>query len=317
MKKPVKLVILLGSLLFILQVLFTGCSTPPASTPVQATPTPTHFYSSAPATLINSGINQPYCITIDSSSGSGDLWFVGNSSPGTLYQYNSGTGANVSSTDYYTGLSTYSYPIIVVVDPSGYLYVTDYSNNQIEVLTASGTYVSTLGGLTKPEGVAINSAGTTLYVSEDTNPVLCLTFSITGAGYPKTYTPTANSFPTAAGPYEPSRGTPLALDTGGNVYARDFNGTEIIKYHPDGSSPVTFIPAGLQPWGMAFDSSGNLFVTEQMSPEYIQEYTSTGSASVSIGGFPASTNLTGITVDGSNNLYVSDTFHGYIFKITK
>ena len=315
MKTLVKFAILGIIPLFVLQALFTGCSSSPA-TPAAATPTSTPYYSSKPTTIVSSVIVQPYGLTFDSLSGSGNLWLLNALNPGILYEYTT-AGAPVTSSQYYTGASSYNGPIIVNVDPLGYLYVTDYGNNQIEIMTPSGNYVSAITGLNKPLGVVINSAGTTLYVSEDTSPVTCLTYSITGGGYPKTYTPTANSFPTAAGPYEPSRGSPLALDASGNVYARDFNGTDIIKYHPDGSSPVTFVAAGLSPWGLAFDASGNLFVTEQLSPEYIQEYTSAGNASVSIGGFATSSNLTGLTVDGSGNVYVADSFHGYIYKISK
>ena len=49
---------------------------------------------------------------------------------------------------------------------------------------------------------------------------------------------------------------------------------------------------------------------------FIQEYSSTGSAGVSIG-VPANSNLTGLTVDGSGNLFVSDSYHGQILEFKK
>ncbi len=274
-------------------------------------------YSSGAITVVGSGIYQPYGITFDSFSGSGDLWFVANSNPGTIYGYTS-AGAAVTSSPYYAGTSTYDYPDQISTDPSGYLYVTDYSNNQVEVLTPTGASVGiAVSGLTHPTDAVVNAAGTTLYISEETSPdVTFLTYTISGTSYPKTYNPVSNSFPTGGGAYDPNRNTALALDSNGNVYSTDFNGNEILKYSPTGASPVTFIPASNWPWGIAFDTSGNLFVTEQTSPMFIQEYSSTGSAGVSIG-VPANSNLTGLTVDGSGNLFVSDSYHGQILEFKK
>ncbi len=287
------------------------------------TPTATFTpqYSSGPTTLISTVINQPYGIAYDSLSTGGNLWLVGESNPGTIYQYTT-AGVNVINTSYYFSTTgQYNFPNQVSVDPSGYLYVSDYGNNQIEVLNSAGVYIGVaLSGLTKPTDAVVNSAGTTLYVVEETNPnVTILTYAITGSSYPKTYTPTANSFPTS-GSFDPPRAICMALDPSGNVYVGDFNNSTIIKYGPTGASPSIFIPyvaSTTSPWGFVFDSSGNIFVNQQTAPAYIREYSSTGSAGVSIGGFPATTNLTGLAIDGSGNLFASDSFHGYVYKVAK
>jgi|GEM_PF-6423890 sugar lactone lactonase YvrE len=290
-----------------------GCGS--NSNPTSTTNNGPSPYSSGALTVVSSGIDQPYGITFDSFSGSGDIWFVANSNPGTIYGYTT-AGAAVTSAYYYTGTSSYDYPIQVCTDPNGYIYVADQINNQVEVLTSTGAYDNVISGLNRPSAVAVNSAGTTLYVVNDTSPVAFLTYSITGASYPKTYTSKANSFPTGGATYDPSGVTSMVLDASGNVYANDFYNSEILKYGPTGASPVTFVPAGISPWGLAFDSSGNLFVTEHTNPMFIQEYSSTGSAEVSIGA-PGSQDLTGITVDGSGNLFVSDSTRGLILEFKK
>ena len=287
-------------------------------TPAAPTATPTPFYSAGPTTVVSSGIYQPYGIAYDSFSGSGNIWFLANSNPGTIYQYTP-AGSLVSSSPYYQGSLTFKNPLQINADPSGYLYVADENNNQVEIFTPAGASVGTLTGYTKPTDAVVNAAGTTLYVVEEAgSTVTFLTYSITGTGYPKTYTPTSNSFPTS-GAFDPSQSVCMALDPSGNVYVGDFGNADIIKYGPTGSGPSVFIPTatGKTPYGFAFDSSGNLFVAEDVTTSFIQEYTSAGSASVSIGGFPASTGLTGLAVDSSGNLFVSDSTHNYVFEVKK
>ena len=179
-----------------------GCGS--NSNPTSTTNNGPSPYSSGALTVVSSGIDQPYGITFDSFSGSGDIWFVANSNPGTIYGYTT-AGAAVTSAYYYTGTSSYDYPIQVCTDPNGYIYVADQINNQVEVLTSTGAYDNVISGLNRPSAVAVNSAGTTLYVVNDTSPVAFLTYSITGASYPKTYTSKANSFPTGGATYDPSR----------------------------------------------------------------------------------------------------------------
>jgi serine/threonine-protein kinase len=293
-----------------------GSSNSPSSPAATATPTATStpFYSAGPTTVVSSGIGSIYGIAYDSFSTGGNLWFVADSTPGTIYQYTP-AGSLVSSSQYYTGTSSYISPIIVVTDPSGNLYVSDYGNNQIDILTSAGTYEKSITGVTKPYGMAINSAGTTLYVSEDTTPGTFLTYSITAGIF---YNSVANSFPTS-GAYDTSRGANLAVDAGGNVYAADNAYGIIYKYGPTGAGGVTFMPSttSTDPWGLAIDSSGNIFATEETTPNYVQEYTSTGSASVSIGGFASGASLRGIAVDGSGNLFISDNFHQYVYEVKK
>jgi sugar lactone lactonase YvrE len=297
-------------------LLLVGC--PGKNNPAApATPTPVP-YSSGAVTVVNSGINQPYGIAFDRFSGSGDIWFVGNSNPGTIYGYTAAGAAVTSEYYYFSSATPYDFPNQISADPNGYLYLSDTGNSQIEVLSPAGAYIGVaISGLINPEDALVNAAGTTLYVIEDTTPnVTFLTYSIAGAGYPKSYLSTSNSFPTS-GAFDPSRATCLAFDPNGNVYVGDFNNADILKYGPTGASPVTFVPPSSSkiPWGFAFDSSGNLFVNEQLTPG-IQEYSSTGSAGISIT-VPPNSNLTGITVDGSGDLFACDSYHNYIYEIKK
>jgi DNA-binding beta-propeller fold protein YncE len=63
----------------------------------------------------------------------------------------------------------------------------------------------------------------------------------------------------------PGAGFDLAFDSAGNLYATDADGQTIYKFTPDGmrsvfAGPSAFAP-GEFPIGLAFDSSGNLFVS--------------------------------------------------------
>jgi streptogramin lyase len=296
-----------------------GSSSSPSSPSATATPTAVPPYSSAPAVFASAGV-APYSLAYDSFSVSGNIWFIADTNPGSLSQYTA-AGSLFNSSTYYSGISQYNLPRSVRTAPDGYLYISDTGNNQIEVMNSAGSYTQLGPSVISPSDTAVNAAGTSLVVLEASSPnVSLLTYSITGTGYPKTYNPVLSSFPNGGTPAtgDPAQVTSMALDSTGNIYLCDLLNRQIIKCGPGGGGGVTFIaPGNNYPFGMAFDSAGNLFVIEQATQNYVQEYSSTGSAGISIGGFPASANLAGITVDASGNLFVSNTTNAVIYKISK
>jgi DNA-binding beta-propeller fold protein YncE len=68
----------------------------------------------------------------------------------------------------------------------------------------------------------------------------------------------------------------------------------------------------IDPFGIAFDSSGNVYVADQVN-QSIQKFTSDGKF---IKSWSISVNPTGIAVDSHDNVYVTVQFSHFIAKLT-
>ena len=94
----------------------------------------------------------------------------------------------------------------------------------------------------------------------------------------------------------------LAWDADGNLYASGTAGN-VYKIGP-GGSPVTSFATGLGiPWGLAFNASGDLFVTDRTSPGKIWKVSPSGSKSVFVSGL---TDPLYIHFDAAGDLYVGE-----------
>jgi len=135
--------------------------------------------------------------------------------------------------------------------------------------------VSTVGSAAKFtfEGLAIDIAGN-VYVmaTDDTSP--------TGAGTIFKFTPSGERIVFGSVPGTPDATQAnwgLAFDSAGNLYAADGNAQTIYEFAPNGArtvfvGPSAFAP-GESPVGLAFDGSGNLFVS-------IETFTDPGADSI-------------------------------------
>jgi DNA-binding beta-propeller fold protein YncE len=109
----------------------------------------------------------------------------------------------------------------------------------------------------------------------------------------------------------PGAGFDLAFDSAGNLYATDPDDQTIYKFTPDGTRSVFAGPSefaeGEYPVGLAFDSSGNLFVSIETftdpGADSIVYFTPTGVKSTFATGltFPR-----GLAFDSSDNLFVAE-----------
>src|SRR5207244_11541493 len=122
----------------------------------------------------------------------------------------------------------------------------------------------------------------------------------------------------------PSQGWGLAFDSAGNLYAADGGAQPIYKFAPNGTRAVFVGPSafaeGEYPVGLAFDISGNLFVSIETfsdpGADSIVYFTPMGVKSTFATGltFPR-----GLAFDSSGNLFVAEANaipDGDILKIT-
>lgn len=264
--------------------------------------------------------------------------------------------AGVSGTTNGTGTAArFNRPRNVAIDSSDNIYVADYSNSSIRKITPAGvvtTFAGTSGStgsadgtgaaarFTFPTDIAIDPNGGLAVADSYNNTIRKITFagvvttfagSSGGAG-------TTNGTGTAAS-FNDIRG--IVGDSSGNLYVADMLNHVIRKITPagvvttfagtmgtSGSTNATGTAARFnRPWGMAIDSSGNLYVADMFN-HTIRKITSAGVVTTLAGtaGSTGSTDGTGaaarfntpkgVAVDSSGNVYVADALNSTIRKIT-
>jgi|GEM_PF-1260161 len=221
---------------------------------------------------------------------------AGGADPFITYQWQLG-GKNI------TGPARFNCPSGVVVDGAGNIFVTDFANHTIRMITPAGV-VSTFAGaagisgstddtgtaarFSSPLGIAIDSLGN-FYVADSVNHTIR---KITPAGVVTTFAGTAG----LAGATNETgalarfnRPTGVAVDSLDNVYVTDYNNNTIRKITPAGV--VTTLAGSALPALIIGAADGN--------------------------GAAASFNKPlGIAVDGADNLYVTDSGNHSIRMIT-
>ncbi len=269
----------------------------------------------------------------------------------------SGTGAMGFSGDGgpATAAALY-YPYSVTGDGAGNIYIADASNNRIREINTSGVITTIAGSsssgfggdggpataasLNGPVGICFDPAGN-MYIADQVNQRVR---KINTTGIISTFAGSGTSgfsgdggAATAARLYLP---TAVIADASGNVYIADqfnyrvrvVNSSGIITtfagtsggFSGDGG-PATAAQMNL-PCGMAFDGSGNMYITDysnhrirKVNPSGIITTIAGSTAGFSGDGGPASAaqlnNPWGIATDVSNNIYITDFSDHRIRKI--
>jgi len=250
-------------------------------------------------------------------------------------------------------------PYGVAVDSSGNLYIALSGDHRIRKVTPGGT-ISTVAGtgtsgysgdggpatsaqLKQPSGVAVDSSGH-LYIADSTNHRIRRVGPLGNIG-----TVAGTGTEGYSGDGGPATGaqlsspTGVAVDSSGHLYIADYSnhrirrvgplgnigtvaGTGTVGYSGDGGPAAS---AQLRyPYGVAVDSSGNLYIAEffghrirKVTPGgTISTAAGTGTAGYSGDGGPATSaqlnHPTGVAVDSSGNLYIADCLNDRIRKVT-
>jgi len=247
-----------------------------------------------------------------------------------------------------TGAELY-FPYAVAVDAGGNLRIADSGNQRIRSVSVAGTIATIVGGaigdggpgvfgyLNQPSGVARDNAGNTYIADTNDNRVrkvaangTITTVAGTGAaGF------TGDGAVAASAQLNAPRG--LALDASGSLYIADTNNYRVRKvsaagtittvagngrccgYTGDGGA-ATSAQIGI-PYGLAMDSSGNLYISD-IDNNLIRKVTTSGTITTVAGngsysysgdGGPATSagfkEPYGVAADASGNLYIADTYN--------
>ncbi len=254
-----------------------------------------------------------------------------------------------------------SLPYGVVLDSSGNLYVADFSNNRMLYYPAGSTTATRVYGqassfatntannggvnansLSGPQGLALDSSGNLYVANASTNRVLYYVAGSTTAtrvyGQAGSFTTsTANNGGTSASSLSLPYG--VVLDSSSNLYIVDANNNRVL-YYAAGSTMATRVygqgdnfsagqvnSSGVsasnldQPYGIALDSSGNLYVADTVNSRVLyypagsttatRVYGQGGSftsGTANNGGLNANSlsRPVGLVLDNTGNLYVAD-----------
>jgi DNA-binding beta-propeller fold protein YncE len=197
------------------------------------------------------------------------------------------------------------------------------SVSQVQVLNAGTNAVNstwTGSGSTLfqwPAGVAVNAAGTTVYVLDSGNPN-------TGNGAVYALAPAAT--PTPITSWTSYNGTTLsypggiALDSTGNVYVADSNNGMLEEFGPAGATMAAWSGNGsVAPVAVALDSSNNVYVADGNNAEIWvlgpgPSFTVSTSWYLPVNSSFQNGNLSfyGLAVDASNNVYVADYYNSQV-----
>ena len=278
--------------------------------------------STAILTLVISCCAFGQTYTINTFAGNGTIGYSGDNGPATSAQLNQPGG--------------------VAVDAAGNVYIADTVNNRIRKV-ANGV-ISTVAGngtlgysgddgpatsaqLSWPAGVAVDSAGN-LYVADQNNNRIRkvsngVITTVAGNGTPG-YSGD-NGPATSAKLYGPKG---VAVDSAGNLYIADTSNQRIRKVlngviaTAAGNGPDLYGNGGYsgdngpatsarlnQPWGVAVDFAGNLFIAD---------YGNNRIRKVSNGVITTAINWSypqGVAVDAAGNLFIADNY-GRISKLS-
>ncbi len=270
---------------------------------------------------------------------------------------------NSGSTDGTGANALFDGPSGIAVSSAGNLYVADSGHTIRKVVIATGV-VTTIAGtagtsgntdgvgaaarFNNPAGVALDSAGTTLYIADEDNKSIRKLVLATAAvsRFAGSSTGLGGSADGAADNARFVTPTGIGLDSSGNIFVADTDNNTIRKVTAagtvttlagaaavDGSDLGTADGTGsaarfMGPVGIAVNASGTLALADRGN-HTIRKISTSTAAVTTLAGSPAAfgaTNATGsaarfktpfgLALDSSGNLYVADVVNHLIRKVT-
>jgi hypothetical protein len=243
---------------------------------------------SADATGTNATFFEPTGLAVDSAGnvyvGDADNHRIRKITPAGVVTTFAGSGSIGSANGTGTN-ATFWYPMAVAIDSVGNLYVTDVFNRLVRKITSAGVVTTLAGGergyvdgtgtnaqFSFVYGIAVDSLGTVYVTEANLNRVR----KITPAGVVTTFAGSGGQGSTDGTGTNATFNYPasLGVDSLDNVYVADFNNHRIRKITPagvvttlTGNSLGSADGVGTNatfnlPWGIVFDSSGNMYVTD-------------------------------------------------------
>ncbi len=243
----------------------------------------------------DSSLNGPYGLAIDSA---GNVWTVNSSgSGGTLTEFSAGGQF----------LRTATYPHFaydLAIDPTGNLWVPNYSstsNANVAKLSSTGMAINTLttGGLDQPLGVAIDGTGSVWVGNANASTVT-------------KYLSNGTADPSSPFSIGSTAAISLAIDSNGDVWTlnQDSSLTAITSAGATLSGSPYNTGVNQSPKGIAIDGQDNVFVVTStfnwMTFTATSSLTSLSGAGVLQGTFTAPDNAQNVSVDGSGDLWMTD-----------
>jgi sugar lactone lactonase YvrE len=169
-------------------------------------------------------------------------------------------------------------------------------------------YVTSIYGASRPMSVAVTSAGDRIYIGETAGEQTARIFDSGGNPVGKLLPPTSTG--------ELHAPTYLALDPiTGDIYVSDRQTAAIYVYDAAGTYKRSVTAPddspSWQPLGLAFDSAGNLYVSDVgLVPQVVRVFDSSGQEIRVIGADAEMNFPNGIAVDANGFVYVTDSNNG-------
>ena len=198
-----------------------------------------------------------------------------------------------------------------VLDGTGDMFITDYSNNRVVEVPVGGDAPVVIAptangeGLNGPIGLALDGAGDLFIADRNNNRVVEVPV---GGGAPTVIDPTVNGISLNAP-------TGLMIDGAGDLFIGDSPNNRVVEVPAGGGTPTAISPTvngeglnGAQ--DMALDSAGDLFITDSQNNRVVEVPAGGGAATAidpTVNGVSFS-DPNCLTVDVDGDLFISD--HG-------